>query len=160
MLIQNQAAVGVIVVVLSSENKGNAKNSTVLRVFFEKEVLEMLKKICKETQKKAFKGNIIDYPVQEILIVDHQTFLITCRNSNMTKTFQEVNKSYKESLILESETRNFELIKISQIGLVLRGEDAQKVLADYANTGLLSESLLTEVTDTIASQKSQPCVIL
>ncbi len=112
-----------------------------------------------ETQKKAFQGKTVDYPVSQIKIIDKNTFSIKCRDSKTADTFEKITTAYANtSPFVLPEERSFELLKTSPTEFVLRGKDAQKVLEDFSETGLLSNKLFTEVLNAV-NIKTQSCVI-
>lgn len=115
--------------------------------------------VLRETQKRALKGKIIDYPVSQIQIIDSHTFFIKCRDQRNADTFKIITKAYENTAHFAlSEERNYELLEKSRTEFVLRGKDAQQVLEDFSGTALLSNTLLTEVLNT-ANTKTQSCVI-
>ena len=115
--------------------------------------------VLRETQKRAFKGKIIDYPVSQIQIIDSHTFFIKCRDPQNADTFKTITKAYENTAHFAlPEERSYELLKTSPTEFVLRGKDTQQVLEDFSETGLLSDKLLTEVLNT-ANTKTQSCVI-
>lgn len=115
--------------------------------------------VLRETQKKAVRGEIVDYPVSQIQIIDSHTFFIKCRDPKNADTFKAITTAYRNtSHIVLPEKRSYELLKTSPTEFVLRGKDAQQVLEDFSGTGLLSDKLLTEVLNT-ANTKTQSCVI-
>lgn len=113
----------------------------------------------RETQKKAFQGKIVDYPVAQIQIFDDHTFFIRCRDSKNADTFKAITTAYENTAhcVLPKE-RSYELLKTSPTEFVLRGEEAQEVLNDFSETGLLSDTFLQQVISA-ANFKKPGCII-
>ncbi len=116
--------------------------------------------IIRETQKKAVRGKIVDYPVSQVQIIDNHTFSISCRRDpKNTDTFKALTTAYnKTAYFAFSKERKYELLEKSNTEFILRGDDAQQVLRDFSETGLLSKTLLTQVLDTV-NVKKQSCII-
>lgn len=113
----------------------------------------------RETQKQAFDGAIIDYPVSKIQIVDNHTFFIKCRDHKNANTFKAITTAYGKTFqLVTHQSRSYQLVEKSPTEFILRGEDAQEVLNDFSETGLLSNTLLKQVIST-ANFKKPGCTI-
>lgn len=112
-----------------------------------------------ETQKKAVRGKIVDYPVSQIQVIDNHTFSIRCRDQKNADTFKAITTAYnKTAYFAFSKERHYDFLEKSPTEFILRGKDAQQVLRDFSETGLLSNTLLTQVLN-VANVKNLSCVI-